>query len=250
MTLRCLIFDIDGTLADTEEAHRQAFNGAFGRHELAWEWSRPLYGELLRVTGGKERIAHYIDGLDLEEPRKDELRTRIGAIHRTKTELFARHVAEGRLPLRPGVARLLAEARAAGLKLAIATTTTPANVLALLQGTLGADAPGWFETIVAGDMVPDKKPAPDAYVEALRRVDEPPGHCIAFEDSRNGLRAALGAGLCTLVTPSDWTRDESFDGAARVVASLDGDAAAGTPVTVPALGELLAAHGGGAEGSC
>ena len=239
MTLRGLIFDVDGTLADTEEAHRQAFNGAFGRHELSWAWSRSLYAQLLRVTGGKERIAHYVDSLDLEEARKDALRTRIGAIHRTKTELYARHVAAGRLPLRPGVARLLEEARTAGLKLAIATTTTPANVLALLEGTLGADAPDWFEAIIAGDMVPDKKPAPDAYLEALHRLGVPPEQCVAFEDSHNGLRSALAAGLRTVVTPSDWTRNEDFTGAARIMPSLEGDASI-APVTLASLQALLA----------
>ena len=149
MKLRALIFDVDGTLADTEEAHRQAFNAAFLAHSLPWEWSPELYGELLAVTGGKERIGKYLESLPLSRPEKESLRRLVPLVHSTKTQRFAEFAEMGNVPLRPGIARLIAEARAAGLPLAIASTTTPANVNALLTRTLGLGALGWFGAIAS-----------------------------------------------------------------------------------------------------
>ena len=131
-------------------------------------------------------------------------------------------LATGAIPLRPGVAHLLDEARAAGLRLAIATTTTPENVTALLVPALGPEAMSWFEAVGAGDIVPAKKPAPDIYLWVLERLGLPASDCLAFEDSENGLRAALGAGLATVVTPCDYTRGQDFAGAAAVLDSLEG----------------------------
>lgn len=215
-----LIFDVDGTLADTEEAHRQAFNGAFARHGHAWQWSRETYRDLLRVTGGKERIAHFVRALGLDPLRTDECLAEIPALHCTKTALYTHHVAAGRVPLRSGVQRLLIEARAAGIRLAIATTTSLDNVTALLAATLGPDLQDAFEVIVAGDAVAAKKPAPDAYRSALKALDLPAEACLAFEDSRNGLRAAVGAGLRTVVTPTLWTREDDLSEAWLVLPEL------------------------------
>jgi HAD superfamily hydrolase (TIGR01509 family) len=219
--LKALIFDVDGTLADTErDGHRPAFNAAFKEYGLDWDWDVPLYGALLVVTGGKERMKYYVERFrpDYVKPAHfDEL---VAELHKAKTRHYTRMLAEGGIPLRPGVKRLLQEARAAGLTLAVATTTTPENVTALLRHSLAEDGADWFAVIAAGDIVPAKKPAPDIYVWALERLGLAPDQCLAFEDSRNGIRASLGAGLRTLVTVNDYTRDDDFSGALAVLSDL------------------------------
>lgn len=221
MALKALLFDVDGTLADTErDGHRPAFNAAFREFGLDWDWDEALYGRLLAVTGGKERIRYFLEQF-LPGYRKpadfDEL---VAELHRAKTRHYTALLAEGRIPLRPGVKRLLLEARAAGLRLAVATTTTPENVSALLRYSLAEDAMEWFEVIAAGDIVPAKKPAPDIYEWALCELRLGPQDCLAFEDSRNGLKASLGAGIRTLVTVNGYTAHEDFGGALAVLSDL------------------------------
>lgn len=222
MDLEVLLFDVDGTLADTErDGHRVAFNRAFREAGLDWDWTEPLYGELLRVTGGKERIRYYLDHFNGGFPRPADLDGFVAGLHKAKTAQYARLLAEGAIPLRPGVRRLLNEARAAGLRLAIATTTTPLNVTALLDSCLGPEAQGWFELIAAGDIVPAKKPAPDIYRWAMERMGVPPAACMAFEDSDNGVRSAYDAGIRSiLVTVNGYTQGQDFDGAALVLDQL------------------------------
>ncbi len=221
MPLNALLFDVDGTLADTERyGHRPAFNRAFAEAGLDWHWDATLYGKLLAVTGGKERMKHYVDQYrpDYVKPVFfDEL---VARLHQAKTRHYIELAARGGIPLRPGVARLLREARAADLRLAIATTTTPENVTALLENSLGPGTQAWFEIIAAGDIVPTKKPAPDIYFHALEKMGLAPAECLAFEDSGNGLRASLGAGLKTLVTVNDYTLDHDFSSAAVVLTHL------------------------------
>ncbi len=221
--LKALIFDVDGTLAETEELHRRAFNQSFAEAGLDWAWDRALYGRLLEVTGGKERIRYFIDAFG---GAPDPTASGIAALHAAKTRIYADLVAAGALTLRPGVARLLGEARMAGLRLAIATTTTPANVEALLTATLGPEGIGWFDVIAAGDAVPAKKPAPDIYRLALRRLGLDRAECVAFEDTENGARSAIGAGIPTIVTISAYGGPGPFPGAIAVVRDLDdaGDA--------------------------
>jgi HAD superfamily hydrolase (TIGR01509 family) len=220
MQLKALIFDVDGTLADTEEAHRLAFNEGFRQCGLDWDWSRPTYAHLLLTTGGKERIAAYIETLDVSASERADLGRRIDALHAAKTEHYMRTVLGGEVPLREGVARLLDEAAQLGIRLGIATTTTFANIEALLATHLGKNALDRFSVIGAGDQAKRKKPAPDIYDYVLRELRLQPQECVAFEDSANGLKAAKGAGLFTIVTPSYWTRSEDFSAADLVLPSL------------------------------
>jgi beta-phosphoglucomutase-like phosphatase (HAD superfamily) len=215
MKLKALIFDVDGTLADTEEAHRCAFNDAFRQHGLDWNWNKHAYARLLSVTGGKERLQAYADSLPLRAGAQ-----RIADIHKTKTEIYASMVEAGRVSLRDGVERLIDEAARANVQLAIASTTTLANIEALLRTTLGPYSPQRFAVVGAGDHVRHKKPAPEIYRFVLRELDRCAGECVAIEDSLNGLTAAKRAGLYTVVTPSDWTRADDFSAADMVLPSL------------------------------
>jgi len=219
--LKALIFDVDGTLADTErDGHRLAFNKAFAAAGLDWEWDIPLYGQLLTVAGGKERMKYYLDRFRPDWPRPQNLDALIADLHKAKTRYYTELLAQGAIPLRPGVKRLLTEAREAGLRLAIATTTTPANVTALLQNALASDGVEWFELIAAGDMVPTKKPAPDIYLYALEHMRLSPQECLAFEDSANGIQAAAASDLATIITITDYTKDHDFRAAALVLDCL------------------------------
>ena len=243
MPLRALIWDVDGTLAETEEGHRHAFNAAFAEAGLDWHWDEARYARLLDVTGGKERIRHFITTTSGTPALDDDA---IRSLHAAKTRRYVATVQSGAVVLRPGVARLLSEARAAGLHLAIATTTSLENVDALLHATLGADGPALFEVIGAGDMVPRKKPAPDIYRLALDRLGLAAGECIAFEDTPNGLHAACGAGIPTVVTTSLYGGTDGFEGALMVLDGLgdpcrvlSGPALPGGVLDIPALERLL-----------
>jgi HAD superfamily hydrolase (TIGR01509 family) len=217
MSLRALIFDVDGTLAETEELHRCAFNAAFAAAELGWHWSVDLYAVLLRTTGGKERIAAFQrDHLGVT-PDPDL----IVRLHGDKTARYGAALAAGGLSLRPGLGALIAEARAAGLRLAIATTTTRANVTALVEAVFAEPAEAVFDVIAAGDEVAAKKPAPDVYLLALDRLGLPPGACVAFEDSANGVRAAVAAGLRVAAAPSRYAAGEDLSGATLRLQGFD-----------------------------
>ncbi len=218
MPLKAIIFDVDGTLAETEEAHRQAFNAEFAAWGLPWEWDRALYKELLAVTGGKERIRHYIEHYD--PPKGAEMLEKVPALHKAKSERYMRMIADGSVPLRPGVQRLIEEAKAAGLKVGIATTTSTPNVEALIEATMGRPAAEVFDAMACGEEVTAKKPAPDLYTLALEKLGVAHNEAVAIEDSRNGLVSALRAGVPVVITPSSYTADENFTDALAVVSHL------------------------------
>jgi HAD superfamily hydrolase (TIGR01509 family) len=219
MTLRALIFDVDGTLAETEEAHRAAFNRTFAEAGLNWHWTVEDYTYLLETTGGKERMRRHRMDLGVTHP-SDEM---IAAMHEIKTSIYAGILAGGGLELRPGVSDLIECARSAGLKIAVATTTNLPNVEALCQSCWGCRATDVFDVIAAGDEVAAKKPAPDVFNLALKRLNISAADAIAFEDSFNGLRSASDAGLRTLVTPSVYTAHQDFASASWIASDLTRD---------------------------
>ena len=229
-TLQALLFDVDGTLADTErDGHRPAFNMAFEEAGLDWHWDEALYGELLSVTGGKERIKFYLEKYNTTFAKPENFDEFVKGLHAAKTKFYTQLMAEGKIPLRPGVESLINEAKQSGIRMAIVTTTTPANVTALLESTLGADSESWFEVIAAGDIVPAKKPAPDIYDWALEKMKLKPEEAIAFEDSSNGIKSSAAANVKTIITINEYTKDDDFSAADLV---LDQMGAEGNPFTV------------------
>ena len=218
MSIQALIFDVDGTLAETETTHRVAFNNAFAQCGVDWTWSHEVYRDLLKVTGGKERMRHYAEtrGLSSVEIPNDL----IVRIHTRKNELYSQMARRGDIELRPGVERLVRDALARGLQLALCTTTSRTNVYALIAAKFGPEGFGLFETIICGEDVRSKKPAPDAYLRVMEELHVPASDCLAFEDLRNGLMAALAADLSVIVTPSFYTAHEAFEGAAQILPDL------------------------------
>lgn len=206
--IAALIFDVDGTLAETEEAHRYAFNRAFSEAGLNWTWNQAIYRQLLKVSGGKERI------LTFAPDASPEL---VAGLHGRKTQIYTKMVASGQVSFRPGIESLISSARAQGLKLAIASTTTRANVEALLGARRA-----FFEVIACAEDVRRKKPDPEVFDLVIKRLDLPADKCLVLEDSINGLKAAQAAGLATVVTPSLYTRGQDFSGALAVLPDLGG----------------------------
>ncbi|MDD5300594.1 MAG: HAD-IA family hydrolase [Gallionella sp.] len=220
MAIKAIIFDVDGTLADTEDAHRIAFNRAFAECNLGWNWDIALYGKLLEVTGGKERIRHFIETCLPGFVKPDDYEGFIRNLHAVKTGHYTAMLRDGLIPLRPGIKQLIVDAYRSGIMLAIATTTSPENVATLLEVGLGKGWADYFSANGCGDIVPHKKPAPDIYEWVLRELKLGAADCIALEDSHNGLRSALAAGIKTYITTNPYTRKQDFTGATAVFDDL------------------------------
>lgn len=218
--LKAILFDMDGTLADTEELHRQAFNGAFAESRLGIEWSRAEYHDLLAVSGGKERIRRYLQHRQIAVEDTAALQRLAASLHQRKSALYRELLSGAHMTLRPGVKRLINEATASGIRLAIATSSSRKNVETLLTRTLGAGGIALFQAIVTCDEVEEKKPSPAVYLRALAQLGVEARHCIAIEDTRNGNLAALAAGLTTIITTHAFTVDNDFNGAALVFDQL------------------------------
>ena len=217
MPLKALIFDVDGTLANTEQdGHLRAFNEAFKLLNMNWHWDNVIYSDLLQVSGGKERIAHYMNQYEplVETPLS---KVDIARIHQLKTDIFVGYVSQGCISIRTGVQRLVDEAIECGLRLAIATTTSLQNVESIL---VGGGMSSKFEVIGAGDVVKNKKPAGDIYQYVLDELKLSASECIVFEDSAVGFASASAIGLKTVVTLSEYTKAFEFDGAMVVIDHL------------------------------
>jgi len=218
--LKALIFDCDGVLADTErDGHRVAFNRAFAAKGIDAAWDVELYGSLLAVGGGKERMRHFFDERGWP-PGAGDRDAFIKELHRLKTDIYMEIVRAGELPARPGVVRLADEAHAAGAALAVCSTSNERAVNAVVENVFGAERAQRFALVLAGDVVSKKKPDPEIYDLAKRRLGLDARECVVIEDNRNGLRAATGAGMHCVVTTNGYTAGEDFAEAALVVDRL------------------------------
>jgi HAD superfamily hydrolase (TIGR01509 family) len=225
-TLQALIWDVDGTVAETErDGHLLAFNQVFEAHGLPWHWGEAEYGDLLHVTGGRERLLHHMaqqgqaaPSVPMEPAQREALARQL---HQAKNERYAALVAQGDIPARPGVRRLMAEARQAGVALAVATTTSRCNVDALFASLFGAEWERGFAAVVCAEDAPQKKPHPQAYQRVLQRLGLRPDQTFAIEDSPNGLQAAQAAGIACGIARSAWFRSAAFEGAAWIREDLE-----------------------------
>jgi len=218
--IKALIFDCDGVIVDTErDGHRVAFNRAFQAIGLDVEWDVALYGRLLEIAGGKERMKFYFDENGWPENIEDK-DTFIKEMHKLKTDLFMQIIESGELPLRPGVARLVDEAIKNNLMLAVCSTSNERAVNLVVETMLGGKRKTHFNAILAGDVVSKKKPDPEIYNLALERLGLEPDECVVIEDSRNGLLAAKAAGMHCIVTTNGYTEKEDFPSADLIVPEL------------------------------
>ena len=221
-TLKALVFDVDGTLADTEMAHMEAFNHAFAAEGLDWRWDIDTYTRLLEISGGKERMMHYWKQVhpDIKDIDGGGLKDTIDRLHTMKSAAYENAVQSYAVQLRPGVLSLIQSAHQAGLRLAIATTTSPVNIAVLLRNAIGPDWKSFFTVIEDASTAPKKKPHPQVYTQTLTRLGLTGSDCLAFEDSSNGLRAALSAGLPVIVTPNSFTAHHDFTGSRQILPDL------------------------------
>jgi HAD superfamily hydrolase (TIGR01509 family) len=243
--LRAVIFDVDGTLADTErDGHRVAFNEAFEAAGLNYCWSVDEYGELLTTTGGRRRIERYLQS---RGHSSTEIASLAAQLHQDKTRRFAARVRAGGMEPRPGTTELISALRAEGVATAVATTGTSDWVLPLLDILFGLTV---FDVVVTGSDVTDLKPDPAVYLETLGRLQVSPTEAIAVEDSANGVQAAQSAGLRCVAVVNGYTRDQDLSGAIAVlddlarpggVSVLRGDPQLRDGLTVAALRRLLVA---------
>ena len=216
MKLQGIIFDVDGTIADTEDIHRQAFNKAFSKFDLNWHWSKEKYHELLFISGGKERITRCL--ADDNATKKNT--GFIEELHKCKSEYYRSILLGSDISLRPGVKRLITEAKEKELKIGIATNSSTENLQALIKKTFKVEPEKLFNTIVTNNIIADKKPSPEVYYRALKNLELSANKCIAVEDTVNGNTSAIRAGLRTVITTHAYTANNDFDGASLVLNNL------------------------------
>ena len=215
--IEALLWDVDGTLAESErDGHRVAFNLAFEACGLAWHWDESRYGELLRVTGGRERLMHDMNTRPDAPVLADQRDALAHTVHARKNVFYTHLVREGRIPLRDGVMELMRQCQQGGVRMAIATTTSRGNVQALLEVHLGAQWESWFASIVCGEDVRSKKPDPEVYVRVLRELGIGPLQAVALEDSPGGVAAARAADIAVVVTRSIYFANAPIDGAVAI----------------------------------
>lgn len=219
--LKGLIFDADGTLVETEEMHRRAFNEAFAAYGLDWQWSEVEYSRMLLISGGLERmrICAAEQGESLPVPANTNLDDWLKRIHKYKSRLYRRYISSQPMRPRPGIARILREARNAGITLTVATSSSRRNMETML---VRAGIRHFFKMIISGDDVPSKKPHPAVYLRSLAELKLPAKNCIALEDTQAGCMAALGADLTVIITTHRFTTTHNFVGA-RIVANNLGE---------------------------
>ncbi|MGH8119708.1 MAG: HAD-IA family hydrolase [Gammaproteobacteria bacterium] len=218
--LKAIIFDVDGTLANTEEIHRQSFNEAFAEFGFKDTWSVEEYARLLAISGGKERITAWLRSRDPAGSGDMDVREFALRIHQRKSEIYRDHLRAGRIAPRPGVVRLMQEALRNGIRMGIATSTSRSNVETLLACILDQELRSGFDAIATSDIIADKKPSPSVYQFALAKLCISPAECIAIEDTTNGNRAACACGIATLITIHEFTLDNDFTGAKLVIDQL------------------------------
>ena len=216
MKIEGIIFDVDGTIADTEDIHRQAFNKAFSKFDLNWYWSKEKYHELLFISGGKERITRCL----AEDKATKKNIGFIEELHKCKSEYYRSILLSSDISLRPGVKRLITEAKEKNIKIGIATNSSTENLQALIKKTFKVEPEKLFNTIVTNNIIIDKKPSPEVYYRALKNLELSANKCIAVEDTANGNASAIRAGLRTVITTHTYTADNDFDGASLVLNNL------------------------------
>jgi HAD superfamily hydrolase (TIGR01509 family) len=222
MKLQAILFDCDGVLAETErDGHRVAYNRAMAELKVPGEWSPEEYGELVQISGGKERLKYFFNKYPERFPPKDFGADLIQKVYLKKTEIFKDIVSNGALPPRPGIARIITEAHENGVLLFVCSTSHRESVEALIRHNYGEQRLSWFTELFCGDIVPQKKPAPDIYNLARDTYRLDPRLCFVIEDSRNGLLAAKAAGMHCLITQSFYTAKEDFQEADMVVPCLE-----------------------------
>jgi HAD superfamily hydrolase (TIGR01509 family) len=220
MQLSAVLFDVDGTIAETEDLHRRSFNESFKEFNLDWFWDEAIYRELINIGDGKDRIEHHIKRAWPEMLEYKNLNKYISSIHKVKNEIFKDLIIECEIRTRPGVIRLIEELKKHNVRIAIVSSTTQEDLMTLFKKGLELDPNSMFDLVAHGDCTKKKRPSPEIYEWILEKLRLPPQSCVAIEDSLRGARSAMNADINVLVTPSFYTKDEVFDEAKVVVSSL------------------------------
>jgi len=220
MLLSAVLFDVDGTIAETEDFHRKSFNESFREFNLDWFWDEAMYKELINIGGGKERIEHYIKRAWPEMLDYKNLTKYINSIHKVKNEVFEDYILESEIKPRPGVIRLIKELKENNIRIAIVSSNSEKNLHILFKQGLNINPKKTFDLIAHGECTKNKRPSPEIYEWVLEKLRLPPQSCVAIEDSPRGVESAKNANLNILATPSIFTKDEDFSDAKLIVSDL------------------------------